>query len=298
MSAAAASANIALGAVYLVFATVLAIELWRNFATFGHSHLGYAFLALALTCGPHHLAHGIHIAEGGQPGTALDAIAAGVGLPIGAIWVALRLEAFGGGRGDRFISGSPGWILAIPTLIGIYFTAYLAAFVARGGFEPARLGPAVTNIALIVTYALIAWYLARTQVANRRPLGGWSLSGLTLSGVFLSCMPMHAGHALLVLDGTYSMDIHLTIIDALAVPAGLYFLWTVEALYRGALPDWNRVGGLTAMQKAAPTAGTGPAARKPTSARASHPGGPWVRERAEALGPLPAAVRDELGHTS
>ena len=41
------------------------------------------------------------------------------------------------------------------------------------------------------------------------------------------------------LSGRYQVDVHGVGIDWLAVPAGLYFLWVVYALYRGTFRDWN-----------------------------------------------------------
>ena len=36
------------------------------------------------------------------------------GLPAGAIWLLLRVEALRGGRGDRFIPNTPAWVAALP----------------------------------------------------------------------------------------------------------------------------------------------------------------------------------------
>jgi hypothetical protein len=51
---------------------------------------------------------------------------------------------------------------------------------------------------------------------------------------------MHAVFALYSLTGAYAFDSHGMLIDWLAVPAGLYFLWVVQGLYRDAINDWNR----------------------------------------------------------
>jgi hypothetical protein len=80
----------------------------RDWRSFGFSHFGAAWIAMAFTCGPHHLAHGIHVGLEGRPGGPLDLLAVVVGLPVGVGWLSLRLEAFFGGRGDRFILGEPG----------------------------------------------------------------------------------------------------------------------------------------------------------------------------------------------
>src|SRR5207342_3968618 len=85
----------------------------------------------------------------------------------------------------------------------------------------------------------------RTQLANRRPLAGWSLSGLALAVIFPTCALMHGIYAFYLLNGTYPNDIHMFWIDVLAVPAAAYFLWVVQALYRGTFRDWNGAPSLT-----------------------------------------------------
>ena len=94
---------------------------------------------------------------------------------------------------------------------------------------------------LVVFYGAIGYFLARTQVANRKPLGGWSLSGVALAIVFPTCALMHGVYALYGASGLYGPDIHGLVTDTLAVPAAAYFLWVVHALYRGTFRDWNGV---------------------------------------------------------
>ena len=53
---------------------------------------------------------------------------------------------------------------------------------------------------------------------------------------------MHAVFAAYTLSGLYPLDIHTRVIDLLAVPAAVYFVWVVQALYRGTFRDWNRAG--------------------------------------------------------
>ena len=162
-----------------------------------------------------------------------------IGLPAGVIWFLLRVEAFRGGRGDRFWHGDPIWVRAIPTLAGIYVTALVAAALDVGPLDFGRVADAIPNLLLVAIYLAIGWYLARTQVANRRPLGGWSVSGLALAIIFPTCAAMHAVYALYTMSGRYGPDVHGLGVDLLAVPAGLYFLWVVHALYRGTFADWN-----------------------------------------------------------
>ena len=127
MSATVAALNIVLGLVYTQYGTMTLYEMVRNRRTMGFSHFGAAWIAMAFTCGPHHLVHGIHVGFEGRTGGVLDLAAVLVGFPAGVAWFLLRVEAFRGGRGDRFWKGDPLWVLALPTLAGIYVTALVAA---------------------------------------------------------------------------------------------------------------------------------------------------------------------------
>lgn len=253
MSAAVAAGNILLGVVYTQYGTMTLAEMVRNRRTMGFSHFGAAWIAMAFTCGPHHWVHGIHVAAEGRTGGTLDLFAVLVGLPAGVVWFLLRVEAFRGGRGDRFWAGNPVWVMALPTLGGIYATALGAATLQVRGLELNDVMLVLPNLLLIVIYCAIGWFLARTQLANRRPLGGWSVSGLALAIIFPTCAAMHGVFALYTLAGRYDADVHGIGIDWLAVPAGLYFLWVVHALYRGTFHDWNG----SPLRARPPTAGAG-----------------------------------------
>jgi hypothetical protein len=239
MVPAVATANIILGLVYTQYGTMTLYEMIKNRRKMGFSHFGAAWVAMAFTCGPHHWVHGTHVAFEGRLGGPLDLVAVLVGFPAGVIWFLLRVEAFRGGRGDRFWDSDPIWVRAIPTLAGIYVTALVAAALDVGPLDFGRVADAIPNLLLVVIYCAIGWFLARTQVANRRPLGGWSVSGLALAIIFPTCAAMHAVYALYTLSGRYGPDVHGLGVDLLAVPAGLYFLWVVRALYRGTFADWN-----------------------------------------------------------
>lgn len=241
MSATVAVLNLALGAVYVSIGTMALIDLKRGWRTAGFSHFGAGFIGLAYTCGPHHFAHGVHVAFEGRTGGALDLVAVLFGLPAGAAFALLRTEAFRGGRGDRFIGGTPRWIAATPTVSAMYLTAMVAAAIGATSGRALRVPSTVLpNVLLVGIYAMIGYFLLRTQVRNRRPLGGWSVSGCSLMGVFPTCALMHAVFVLYAVTGVYAYDIHALAIDWVSVPTGLYFLWAVRALYRDALRDWNR----------------------------------------------------------
>lgn len=241
MSTAVAVVNLVLGLAYTGYGIMTLIEMKRDWRAFGFTHFGVAWVFMAFTCGPHHLAHGIHVAAEGRAGGPLDLLAVVVGLPAGVAWLLLRVEAFAGGRGDRFIAGTPGWLAAVPTFAGVYLTA-LTAIVLTGPLPAARLSVmSAANLVLVLIYMAIGWFVLSTQLRNRRPMRGWSLSGLSLSVVFPTCALMHAVWVVYDLSGRYRADGHGMVIDLLSIPAGLYFLWVVRGLYRDSLRDWNRV---------------------------------------------------------
>jgi len=240
MTAAVALVNLVLGMAYCGYGVMTAIEMKRDWRSFGFTHFGTAWLFMAFTCGPHHLVHGIHVALEGREGGLLDLFSVVVGLPVGVTWLMLRVEAFAGGRGDRFIPGTPAWLRVAPPFALLYFAVLIAgALLVSGGSMMSTL--VVANTLLVFIYMAIGWFLLRTQLRNRQPMGGWSLSGLSLSAVFPTCALMHAVWAVYSLRGSYEFDIHGLLIDLLSIPAGLYFLWVVRGLYRESLQDWNRI---------------------------------------------------------
>jgi hypothetical protein len=115
--------NVILGLVYCQYGTMTLYEMVRGRRTMGFSHFGAAWIAMAFTCGPHHVHHGVHLVLGGMPAGSLDLVAVAVGYPAGVGWFLLRVEAFTGGRGDRFVQGTPRWLLMLPTIAGIYLTS-------------------------------------------------------------------------------------------------------------------------------------------------------------------------------
>jgi hypothetical protein len=251
MRASVAIANLVLGSVYTCYGVLTIIDLKRGWRSLGLSHFGLAWIAMAFTCGPHHLEHGLHVAAAGRMGGPVDLFAVLVGVPAGATWFLLRVEALRGGRGDRFISGTPLWVKAIPAASAVYL-GILAAAVLAVLRDSAHFGPRLTpNLLLLGVYGLIGYYLIRTQLANRPVVGGWSVSGLALSVVFPTCGLMHAVFAVYATSGRYDADWHGLIIDWLAVPAAIYFVWVVRSLYLGAISDWN-----TGAEGARPHAGS------------------------------------------
>lgn len=240
MTVAVAALNILLGVAYTTYGFITISDLKRGWKTMGFSHFGAAWIAMAFTCGPHHLVHGTHLLLEGRIGGPLDLVAVAIGLPAGVAFLYLRMEATLGGRGDRFIAGSPAWVLSLPTLGSAYMTGLVIAVFGAGAFGlvPREITP---NLMLVVLYFMIGYFILRTQLRNRTLLNGWSLSGLALAVVFPTCGLMHGVYALYASTGLYNdIDFHGWIVDALGVPAAIYFLWVVVGLYRLSLRDWNR----------------------------------------------------------
>ena len=227
------------GLAYTGLALITVYELIRHRRTRGFSHFGLAWIAMAFTCGPHHLEHGLQAGFAGANGGGLDLLAVGLGAPAGVTWFLLRVEAMLGGRGDRFIPGTPRAVRLLPLLS----YAYVAGVVAAIGWilsHGVHLTPRITpNVLLLFIYSLIGYYLLRTQLLNRAASGGWSLSGLALTIVFPTCGVMHAIFASYAISGDYSVGSHGLLIDWLAVPAAIYFVWVVRALHLGTFSDWN-----------------------------------------------------------
>lgn len=231
--------NVGLGSVYFSYGLMTIVDLRRGWRTNGFSHFGFAWLAMAFTCGPHHLDHGAHILISGRSGGVLDLISIGVAAPAGVIWFLLRAEAMLGGRGDRRIDGTPFWMDLLPIAGLVYLAALTNAIVQVSSSAPGLEARTIPNLALIALYSAIGAQLARTQLQNRPHTGGWSVSGTSLATVMFTCALMHGVYALYATTGRYDLDIHGYIIDILSVPAAAYFLWVVWALHRGMLRDWN-----------------------------------------------------------
>jgi len=236
-------ANIFLGVIYTCYGIMTLLDLKRGWKERGFSHFGAAWVAMAFTCGPHHLEHGVHVLGSPLGAGPLDLAVVLVGFPAGAVWFLLRVEALTGGRGDRLIRGTPSWIAALPWLAVVYLGSLVleSVLLLRHGsaFTP-RMTP---NVLLLGIYCLIGYYLIRAQVGSHRQTDGWSLSGLALGIVFPTCGLMHVFFAAYAASGRYDIEAIGLTIDWLAVPAAIYFVWVVRALYLGTITDWNESAG-------------------------------------------------------
>jgi hypothetical protein len=221
------------GLAYSGLGIMAVYEQGRERRTRGFSYLGGAFALMAATCGPHHLVHAEHHLLWGElvSGPMLAALA--VGLVPGAVFVLLRIEAHLGGRGDRFVQGSPAWLAILPWLVAAASGAIV--WEAAGGLRETNGLSLAANLVLFVNYVIVGVLVLRTQLARRPGLGGWSVSGLTMGGVFVTCGVSH-----LVAGLTTPADLHTLVFDVAGVPFSIYFLWVVRSLHRNSLRDWNR----------------------------------------------------------
>lgn len=231
--------NLILAVVYVGIGTMVGMDLEKQIRRRGWSHFGVSWLTIMYTCGIHHLVHGVHLlAEGRQVG-GLDVLAVVMGLPAGGIWAALRVEAARGGRGDRYIPGTPGWLRAGAVAMAVLTLAVTAAvlpWLVRAEQLDTRLLP---NILLVLLYLAVGGVLLRGQLRNLTDHGGWSTSGLSLMMIFPTCAMMHLMYVAYAAAGSFAPDSHGLWVDWAGVPAALYFLWVVAGLETGTLRDWN-----------------------------------------------------------
>jgi hypothetical protein len=224
--------SLLLGVAYTALGVITAVELVRDRRTRGFSHFGAAFAVMAFTCGPHHLAHGTHVAFEGlaSPGTVTAAVL--IGMPAAFTWVGLRIEAAFGGRGERVVAGTPWWVHGGAFALAFASGAIVGLAVRAGGDNLVHGGPSVI---LGVNYAIVGLLMARTQVARRERSGVWSISGLSLATIFATCALVH-----LTMASTGPVDVHIFTIDLVGVPASCWFLYVTWRLHRASMADWNR----------------------------------------------------------
>ncbi|AXV05399.1 hypothetical protein DVS28_a0698 [Euzebya pacifica] len=239
MIVATALLNLLMAVIYMAIGTMIAMDLERAIRRRGWSHFGVAWLSIMYTCGAHHLVHGIHVlAEGREVGPA-DLVAVAMGIPAGGLWALLRIEASRGGRGDRYVRGTPTWlrVVAGAHLVAAGATLVVGLRLLTGATDlDTRLIP---NILLVGLYLGIGAALMRGQLHNRREHGGWSLSGLSLMMIFPTCAVMHASYVVYAGSALFAPDFHGLWVDWLGVPAALYFFWVVRGLETGTVKDWN-----------------------------------------------------------
>jgi hypothetical protein len=123
--------------------------------------------------------------------------------------------------------------------------------VADGGVDLTSLS-FMANIFVTVTYGMVGWYLADFQVRRYLTTSAWSLSGVSLTGVFFTCALMH------LVDASTHGDGAMLFFDLLGIPASIYFLRVVKLVYSDSVTDWNRrplVGAAASPARPSPWSG-------------------------------------------
>ena len=181
---------LATGLAYTALGVIAVYELIRYRRDRGFSHFGLSFAVMAFTCGPHHLVHAYRHLVLHEPahGPMLAAMALGARRRSSSSRCAL--EATFGGRGDRLIRNSRSSPLVPPVMIAVAGATLWEAFRHAAAMH-VDLRALVPNVVLFVNYALVGYFTARTQFARRPLLDGWSLSGVAMSGVFVTCAISH-----------------------------------------------------------------------------------------------------------
>jgi hypothetical protein len=262
--------NLAIGLAYAGLGLLSAWEAISLHRYRGWSRFGLGFTLMAASCGPHHLSHGWHVLHGGSVSWPMLA-ATVIGLPAGLIFVWLRLEAMLGSQGERWITASPAQAVLLAGTFSIAAGWLASGAFAQGAadFSQALCTSAglaapdaapwtgvdftsvtfLTNAFVAVTYGMVGWYLADRQVRRHLTHGGWSLSGVALTGVFFTCALMH------FIDATTRGSHLMLVFDLIGIPASIYFLWVVQQVHNDSVMDWNRrplVGAAAAPARPSP----------------------------------------------
>jgi hypothetical protein len=263
-------ATLMIGSAYLGLGL---LSIWETISLHhyrGWSRFGIGFALMAASCGPHHLLHGWQLLQGDA--VSWPALAATlIGLPPGLIFVWLRFESMWNGQGDRGIIAAPqrlmllsvvaallagglaAWNLAQPPATELSF---LVLCISSAGMPEAgdafAAASFVANAFVTVTYGMVGWYLADRQVRRYLSDGSWSLAGIALTGVFMTCALMH------LIDARACSSGATLAFDLIGIPASIYFLWIVRQVHSDAVTDWNRrplMGAATAPARPSPWSG-------------------------------------------
>jgi hypothetical protein len=226
---------VAVALAYLALAGLVGLELLRFGSRRGFSQFGTAFVLMAGAIGVHHLLEGIRAFGDAHVGSSLIVDALVLGLLPAAVFVALRAELALGGRGDRFLVGTPWWLRVVPwagTFAGGVLAAAVVDHVAHHGMALWKTWP---SLVLTIAYTAAGMLVVRAQTARRGATGGFSVSGLALAAMFPTCAVMQATTA-----ATGGVDVTVFLVDIATVPASAWFLLSTLRLHRSVLRDWNR----------------------------------------------------------
>jgi hypothetical protein len=155
------------------------------------------------------------------------------------------MEALTGRKGDRFVTGSPGWVQVLPVAAGAYLAVVTVVGLQGMAQAPGLSTEGLLGLTSAAVFGAIGVVLLRTQMRNRPATGGWSLSGLALLGLFATCAVMHLAVAMETAAQVRRLDVHLVLVDGAGVVASTWFLVVVRALTRDARETWEAVGPAT-----------------------------------------------------
>jgi hypothetical protein len=226
--------NLVLGLVYTAYGIITVFELSSQRHARGLNHFGLAWVAMAFTCGPHHLDHGLHLALG-RPGTGMELLPVAIGLGPGLAWFLLRMEALRGGLGDREVRVGTPALRVFAVVVGAALATSAVWIVLRGAPVIGQEVLTVPNVLLVGLYAAISALVLSGQLANRRERGAWSVAGIGLTLVFATCALMHAAYVVDAAAGGFPIDVHGLVVGWVGVPAAVYFLWVVWRMRTGTL---------------------------------------------------------------
>lgn len=198
-------------------------DLWRGRKVAKPALSGLFASALALigfTCGPHHIVHAFHLLHGEMEVQPLDMITVLMMVPPLATFVWLRTESDRGGKGDRYLKGTlPMIALSHP---GVAFGMVAAIWTTITLHTPVGIDKhSFIQFALVGMYLFIAKLMCKAQVNNWLKDSGWSVSGLSLAGIFTTCALTHAAYAFYEAGGLYKYDWHIVLIDGLGIVAAI-----------------------------------------------------------------------------
>ena len=120
------------GGCFVVLGAVALWELLRERGRRGFSQFGTSLCAMLLICGAFHLAYAAYAVRGAGSFSLLVSAATLLGTVPVAAFTLLRVEALRGGRGDRFVDGTPSWLRVAPWAL-----VFIAGMLAAGSIHTA-----------------------------------------------------------------------------------------------------------------------------------------------------------------
>ena len=195
---------------------------------------------MAISCGPHHLIHGIQAIDGMNVNwmmlmSDLLALPAGAGVRGAADRGALSDGAEIASSRER-----PGGCGTMTALFWCVCRGSLAAAIARARLRRTLTRPLraiFPNALVLVTYGMVGVLLFRTQLLRHRPPAAGRSPGLSLAAIFPTCALTHVVYGL-----TASYDLAICPADWFGIPASIYFLWVVNRLYTRRRSSTGTVG--------------------------------------------------------